>query len=84
MILLAGALLLTPGFFTDTVGFLLLVPAFRTAALAWLRRRVTVRSFTYGPTQEPQAATADVIDGEYEEISSEPRPTHRPERTTRH
>lgn len=29
MILLAGAVLLTPGFLTDTVGFLLLVPPFR-------------------------------------------------------
>jgi len=28
-LLVAGALLLTPGFFTDTVGFLLLVPPFR-------------------------------------------------------
>ena len=32
MILFSGALLLTPGFFTDTVGFLLLVPGFRSAA----------------------------------------------------
>jgi len=31
MILVAGAVLLTPGFLTDAVGFLLLVPAVRTA-----------------------------------------------------
>jgi UPF0716 protein FxsA len=30
MILFSGALLLTPGFFTDAVGFLLLVPAVRS------------------------------------------------------
>lgn len=30
LILLAGAILLTPGFLTDVAGFLLLVPAFRT------------------------------------------------------
>ena len=29
MLLVAGALLLTPGFFTDTIGFILLVPALR-------------------------------------------------------
>jgi len=29
MLAIAGALLITPGFFTDTVGFLLLVPSFR-------------------------------------------------------
>ncbi len=29
MLAVAGALLITPGFFTDTVGFLLLIPVFR-------------------------------------------------------
>ncbi len=38
MILFAGALLLTPGFFTDAIGFLLLFPPFRTAALKYLGR----------------------------------------------
>lgn len=40
MILVSGALLITPGFLTDVVGFLLLVPAVReTVRLAWMRRR---------------------------------------------
>lgn len=33
LLLIAGALLLTPGFFTDTVGFLLLVPPLRRKLL---------------------------------------------------
>jgi UPF0716 protein FxsA len=40
MILVAGAFLLTPGLITDTVGFLLLVPAVRTAIRRQLRRRL--------------------------------------------
>ena len=40
MILFAGALLLTPGFFTDAVGFALLIPAFRSAAFRAIRARV--------------------------------------------
>ncbi len=36
MILLAGAVLLTPGFLTDTVGFLLLVPVVRGVVRKWL------------------------------------------------
>jgi len=44
MILVAGALLMTPGILTDTFGFLLLVPAFRARvknfALARYRRAV--------------------------------------------
>ncbi len=42
MILFSGALLLTPGFFTDGVGFLLLVPAVRELAFRWLRAKVVV------------------------------------------
>lgn len=40
MILLAGALLITPGLVTDTIGFLLLVPALRRAIRGRLRRRL--------------------------------------------
>lgn len=47
LILLAGALLLTPGFITDTVGLLLLLPPVRAAARAGgrvlLARRVEAR-----------------------------------------
>jgi UPF0716 protein FxsA len=42
MILLAGALLVTPGFFTDAVGFALLVPAIRQWLWNWLAPRLTV------------------------------------------
>lgn len=40
MILVAGAMLVTPGFFTDAVGFALLVPPVRDAAYRHLRRRI--------------------------------------------
>jgi len=47
LVLLAGALLLTPGFVTDAVGILLLLPPVRAAMRAVARRRlarqVTVR-----------------------------------------
>lgn len=48
MILLAGALLLTPGFFTDAVGFALLTPAFRKMVLTYISRRVSVTRFEMG------------------------------------
>ena len=47
MILASGLLLLTPGFFTDAVGFLLLVPGVRSALLSHLRKRMRVQSFSY-------------------------------------
>ena len=39
MILVAGALLLTPGFLTDAVGFSLLVPTIREGLRRFLARR---------------------------------------------
>ena len=78
MILFSGALLLTPGFFTDAVGFALLVPGIRQAIYRYIRARVNVQSFgTPGQgRQGPQAygnGQDDVIEGEYHEISKEER-----------
>jgi len=76
MILFAGALLLTPGFFTDAVGFLLLFPPFRVVALKYLRSRVKMQSFTMGaqprgPQSGPYSPHDDVVDGEYSEIQDD-------------
>ena len=49
MILLAGAVLMTPGLLTDTFGFLLLVPAVRRWVKAGLLRRIE-RSIREGNT----------------------------------
>lgn len=68
MILIAGALLLTPGFFTDAVGFLLLTPPVRMAVYRYVRARVNVQHFEMGPGPNPRAARDDIIDGEFEEV----------------
>jgi len=72
MILFAGALLLTPGFFTDTIGFLLLIPGFRSAVMRFARARMNVQSFSAGGSTNSQrsrpASQGDIIDGEYTEI----------------
>lgn len=74
MILFAGALLLTPGFFTDAVGFSLLVPGVRTAAYRAIRARVNIQTFeTPGARHAQSAQQGDIIDGEYEEIQDAPR-----------
>lgn len=53
MVAVAGALLLTPGYFTDLIGLLLLVPPIRSAIYAYLRTRmevvVTTTTSGYGP-----------------------------------
>ena len=81
VILFAGALLLTPGFFTDTVGFLLLVPAVRQALFDRVRARMTVAEFRYGAAADPfgpPRRDPGVIDGDWTEEDDSPRPTHRP------
>jgi UPF0716 protein FxsA len=40
MLLVAGALLLTPGFFTDAIGFLCLVPPLRRVMALWFFQRI--------------------------------------------
>ena len=77
MILAAGLLLLTPGFFTDAVGFALLVPALREAAIARVGARLK-GGFTVGgrPMGEtPGAAPEDVLEGDYTvRADTPPRP----------
>ena len=83
MILFAGALLLTPGFFTDACGLALLVPAIRHRAYLWLRSRIKIRTATTrGPA--PQHPGDRVIDAEFEDITADKKPTHRPSGWTQH
>jgi UPF0716 protein FxsA len=85
MILFSGALLLTPGFFTDAVGFALLLPPVRRWVFRKLRARVKVQSFTMGQQtetrySEPLRDDVDVIEGDFEEVTPNKRPTHRSSR----
>ena len=74
-LLLAGAVLLTPGFFTDAIGFALLVPPIRQWAIrSFLSRAIVVQSgqsafydqqdASYGH-QDTSARHGSVIEGEY-------------------
>lgn len=63
MILFSGALLLTPGFFTDFVGFALLIPAVRRAVLREVKKRVNVQTVRSDRGWQPQEET--IIEGTY-------------------
>ena len=74
MILASGLLLLTPGFFTDAVGFALLVPGVRDALMRAIGKRITVEKLRMGPgpgTAPP--ARDDVVEGEWAEEPVRPR-----------
>lgn len=63
MILFSGALLLTPGFFTDFVGFALLIPAVRKVVLRELKKRINVQTVQTGRTWREQDET--IIEGTF-------------------
>ncbi|MDH5229017.1 MAG: FxsA family protein [Gammaproteobacteria bacterium] len=74
MLLVAGALLLTPGFFTDALGFLILIPGFRRGVIVWLlKNSQIIRVNTQQtPPRNPDTkqgqkppSTPNVIEGEY-------------------
>ncbi len=65
LILIAGVVLLTPGFFTDAIGFLLLIPAIRSMVITELSRRVVVRTMSQ-PREAGRGGPGDVIDAEYD------------------
>ncbi len=48
MIVIAGILLLTPGFVTDTIGFLLFLPPVRAAIRTFLASRIKINTFGGG------------------------------------
>jgi UPF0716 protein FxsA len=63
LLLVAGALLLTPGFVTDTIGFLILVPPLRRWAIeSFLARRMVAAGMTGG---QSGAGKPGAIEGEF-------------------
>lgn len=54
LILLAGAVLLTPGFLTDTIGFLLLIPPSRAVIRVWLASYLKGRIRLVNPLAPPE------------------------------
>ncbi len=71
-LLIAGVLLLTPGFVTDAAGFLLLAPPLRRALRTWLwsilQRGEGTRIWTVEENEWPEAGSGGTIDGEFREI----------------
>lgn len=74
-LLVAGAFLLTPGFVTDAVGFLLFLPPFRffvkRAVGAVLVARGGIHVYTSGNGSEHASSDGSIIDGEFDEIRPE-------------
>jgi UPF0716 protein FxsA len=68
LILLAGAVLLTPGFLTDTVGFLLLLPPTRAIVRGWLARYLKTRIRIIQPQFAPPPSPRKHEDGDFIDV----------------
>lgn len=65
VLLIGGVLLLTPGFFTDAIGFLCLVPTLRRRLILWAIRRGIVATAGMGGGPAPREHGPRTLDGEY-------------------
>lgn len=79
LLLVAGLLLVTPGFVTDAAGFMLLVPPVRSLVALRVWRWLEVRVKTQAKSRPGARRRPTVIDGEAIEIDidEEPRDPHR-------
>jgi len=93
-LMLAGALLITPGFLTDVIALLLLVPPLRRGVARWTVKRVLRRGGFHGDTlgtpgepdrRRPHPSTVHggegpIIEGEFERLGEKPtdRQTDKP------
>lgn len=70
----AGAMLITPGFVTDTLGFLLLIPSVRKVLRIYLTHYLKIHTTTSTINEDfrrPQSHDTDILEGEYERLDKD-------------
>jgi UPF0716 protein FxsA len=75
MIAMAGLLLIIPGFITDTIGFLLFIPAVREFAWSLFGRRIVASSSSHHASTGPASRDGKTIDLDADDYSSGPNPS---------
>ena len=80
LLIIGGALLMTPGFFTDTIGFLCLIPVSRKVIVHFLVKRSIIKvagmsgasSYsTSNQSQAPKDSNGSIYEGEFTEKEDE-------------
>lgn len=78
-ILVAGALLISPGFLTDTIGFLLLIPAVRDQIHRIVSKRLQGRVTVITSSYTARADDPTIIDAEGWEVVEDDETSQRPQ-----
>ena len=74
MIMIAGVLLLTPGFVTDSIGFLLFFPPFRKFLWSSVASRIVIHSPPGDASGARAHSSDDIVDLDPSEFSEKPNP----------
>lgn len=67
ILLVGGALLLTPGFFTDAFGFACLVPQLRRKFAKYMIENHMISAFSDPPLQQTKTKQENIIEGEFKQ-----------------
>lgn len=65
ILLVGGALLLTPGFFTDAIGFACLIPFTRRRMAQYIIENQVISAQSGSPFQQAQPKNENIIEGEF-------------------
>lgn len=75
LILVAGVVLLTPGFFTDAIGLSLMIPRVRVWVIRWIGRRIAAGDIrVYSNTNAPprgRRPDGNTVEGDYTVIDGD-------------
>lgn len=82
LILVGGFLLILPGFFTDVLGLMLMIPLVRRGLIAALGPRIQVQGFAASRFRRDPAE--DWVDAEYEEVVPDRDKIGGPSKWSRH
>jgi UPF0716 protein FxsA len=84
LILLGGLLLILPGFFTDSLGLLLMIPPLRRVLIRYAASRIRFERFAAAGFARQRAPADDWVDAEFEEIVPDRDKLGGPSKWTRH
>jgi UPF0716 protein FxsA len=84
LILLGGFLLILPGFFTDSLGLLLMIPPLRRVLIRYVAARIRLDRFVAAGFARQHTPADDWVDAEFEEIVPDRDKLGGPSKWTRH
>ncbi len=84
LILVGGVMMILPGFFTDCLGILLMIPPVRSLVIRLILARISAKTLSGFAFSSGQTRDSGVIDGDFSEIPPNDPQNPAPSGWTRH